>query len=160
MASKSIQILVNEFPAWSDSAAWGVAPTTVHRLGRAFCAGDAAGCKPAGHTGPKAYVPRVVILSREDGEGPLIARVRSSRLRVSSSFATATYSSYEGSFAIFAAQDDNARNIGLWPCVPSGFATRCIASTKRTAESVHGRRSNPPRRAVTPRWKFIDKNLN
>jgi len=87
MASKSIQILVNEFPAWSDSAAWGVAPTTVHRLGRAFCAGDAAGCKPAGHTGPKAYVPRVVILSREDGEGPLIARVRSSRLRVSSSFA-------------------------------------------------------------------------
>jgi len=86
MASKSIQILVNEFPAWSDSAAWGVAPTTVHRLGRAFCAGDAAGCKPAGHTGPKAYVPRVVILSREDGEGPLIARVRSSRLRVSSSF--------------------------------------------------------------------------
>ena len=87
MASKSIQILVNEFPAWSDSAAWGVAPTTVHRLGRAFCAGDAAGCKPAGHTGPKAYVPRVVILSREDDEGPLIARVRSSRLRVSSSFA-------------------------------------------------------------------------
>ena len=103
MASKSIQILVNEFPAWSDSAAW-VAPTsgtqscslcaqrsytplTVHRLGRALCAGDAAGCKPAGHTGPKAYVPRVVILSREDGEGPLIARVRSSRLRVSSSFA-------------------------------------------------------------------------
>src|SRR5438477_10216617 len=87
MASKSIQILVNEFPAWSDSAARGDAPTTVHRLGRASCAGDAAGCKPAGHTGPKAYVPRGVILSREDGEGPLIGGVRSRRLRVSSSVA-------------------------------------------------------------------------
>src|SRR5437763_14379851 len=103
MASKSIQILVNEFPAWSDSAAW-VAPTsgtqtcslcaqrsstplTVHRLGCAFCAGDPPGCKPAGHTGPKAYVPRVVILRREDAEGPLIARGRRSRLRGPSSFA-------------------------------------------------------------------------
>ena len=68
-----------------------------------------------------------------------------------------TFSTYEGSFAVFAAQDDDALEHRPLACAPSGFVTRCTANTKRAADSVF---RWPPLRGHAPRWKFIDKNLN
>ena len=82
MASKSIQIVVNDFRAGSDRGR-GLNPTTEHRrcslcaqrsytpllagVDRAFCAGDAAGCKPAGRTGQRPMFLRIVIPSASEG---------------------------------------------------------------------------------------------
>src|SRR6266566_7527706 len=82
MASKSIQILVNDFRAGSDRGR-GLNPTTEHRrcslcaqrsytplgagVDRAFCASDAAGCKPAGHTGQRPMFLCIVIPSGGEG---------------------------------------------------------------------------------------------